>query len=100
MGRLDSSSQGYLQGRPFKAIDQIINVGEPLVFDSVESGSYAISVFFDENSSGLLDTNLVGMPDERYGFSNNARGIFGPPSFTEANFVVGSEDIIQVITLK
>ena len=31
-----------------------------------------------------VDTNLVGMPTEGYGFSNDAAGSFGPPAFEAA----------------
>ena len=43
---------------------------------------------FDENNNGKLDKNLVGIPLEPYGFSNNARGFLGPPSFGDARFQV------------
>lgn len=53
-------------------------------FDNLPEGEYAISVFHDLNSNGRLDSNAVGMPTEPYGFSNNAAGNFGPPSFEAA----------------
>lgn len=46
-------------------------------------GEYAISVHHDENNNGKLDTGLFGIPKEKYGFSNNAKGFMGPPSFKE-----------------
>ncbi|MDP4535942.1 DUF2141 domain-containing protein [Alkalimonas collagenimarina] len=49
------------------------------------AGEYAIRVMHDENNNGKLDTNLLGMPTEQYGFSNNA-GQFGPASFADARF--------------
>ena len=33
-----------------------------------------------------LDTNFFGIPKEQFGFSNNAKGRFGPPSFESASF--------------
>lgn len=53
-------------------------------FDNLPEGEYAVSVFHDLNSNGKLDSNAVGMPTEPYGFSNNAAGNFGPPSFDAA----------------
>lgn len=44
----------------------------------------AIAAFHDENQDGMLNRNSLGIPSERYGFSNNARGIVGPPGFDEA----------------
>ena len=45
---------------------------------------FAIAVFHDENGDGVLDKNRLGIPSERYGFSRDARGMVGPPSFEEA----------------
>ncbi|MYE01735.1 MAG: DUF2141 domain-containing protein, partial [Alphaproteobacteria bacterium] len=50
-----------------------------LVFAGLAPGEYAIAAFHDEDRDGDLDTNLLGMPTEGYGFSNEARGAFGPP---------------------
>tara|TARA_R110002072_G_scaffold158421_6_gene309361 strand:+ start:213 stop:608 length:396 start_codon:yes stop_codon:yes gene_type:complete len=47
------------------------------------SGSYAISAFHDINNDDKLNTNALGIPTEKYGFSNNARGWFGPPELSE-----------------
>src|SRR5450755_1266464 len=55
-------------------------------FPRLNAGAYAISVFHDENSNGRLDTNLMGIPREGVGASNNAKGHFGPPKFDAAAF--------------
>ena len=47
-------------------------------------GDYAVSLYHDENGNGKLDKNPVGMPTEPYGFSNDAAGSFGPPSFAQS----------------
>ena len=46
--------------------------------------SFAIAAYHDENEDGTLNRNPVGFPTERYGFSNKARGTFGPPTFDQA----------------
>lgn len=63
--------------------------GEPLnyVFGEFPSGTYIIRAFVDVNENGKLDTGMFG-PTEPYGFSNNARGQFGPPSVEEQSFKV------------
>jgi len=53
---------------------------------AIPFGAYAISVFHDENSDGELNTNFFGIPKEKYGFSNDAKGSFGPPDFDKAQF--------------
>ncbi len=67
------------------------------VFIGLKPGRYAVSVFHDENGNGHLDTNLLGVPVERYGFSNNASGSFGPPSFDAAAVDLSGD---QAITIK
>jgi len=53
-------------------------------FSNLAKGSYAVAVYHDVNKNKKLDKNLLGMPTESYGFSNNARATFSAPSFNEA----------------
>jgi uncharacterized protein (DUF2141 family) len=46
----------------------------------------AIAAYHDENEDQRLTLNRLGIPSERYGFSQDARGLTGPPSFDEAVF--------------
>lgn len=55
-----------------------------LVFEVVPSGTYAVSLIHDANRNGKLDSNFIGIPREGFGFSNDAMGKFGPPSFEKA----------------
>jgi len=55
-----------------------------VTFKDLVPGSYAVSAYQDINSNQKLDTNFVGMPTEPNGFSRDARGKFGPPSFNDA----------------
>ncbi len=55
-----------------------------IVFENLADGEYGLSVFHDLNGNGKLDMNMIGIPTEPYGFSNDAAGSFGPPSFTDA----------------
>jgi uncharacterized protein (DUF2141 family) len=69
-----------------------------LVFAGLAPGRYALRVFADENGNGKLDTNLMGMPTERYGFSNDAKGNRAPPTFEAAAISVDA-DLQTVIHL-
>lgn len=55
-------------------------------FANLKPGVYGISAFHDENSNDKLDTNLIGIPTEDWCTSRNAKGVFGPPSFSDAKF--------------
>lgn len=66
-------------------------------FKGLKKGIYAVSIFQDENENGKLDANFFGIPSEPYGFSNNAKGMFGPPSFKDCQFEI--IESIQEITI-
>jgi uncharacterized protein (DUF2141 family) len=69
------------------------------VFTGLRPGTYAVILFHDENENGRLDANFWGVPIEPYGFSNNAQGSLGPPSFEKAAFTLESEDKFIEINL-
>jgi len=68
-------------------------------FSGIEPGTYAVSVFHDENSNGKLDTNFLGVPHEGVGVSNNARGHMGPPKFDAAQFQFSGDRLNLKITI-
>lgn len=53
-------------------------------FAGLAAGRYAVAVYQDENRNGRLDKNFLGIPTELYGFSKDARGSLGAPSFDAA----------------
>lgn len=57
-------------------------------FTNLRPGTYAISLFHDEDGDGKLNSNFMGIPSEPYAFSNNAKGMFGPPDFDECKFEI------------
>ncbi len=69
------------------------------VFTDINPGTYAVKVYHDLDKNGKLNTNWVGMPKEPFGFSNDAKGKMGPPSFEDAAFEVKG-DMNIVINLK
>lgn len=71
-----------------------------VVFVGLPPGTYAVSVFHDMDNNGKLNTNFAGVPNEPYGFSRGARGLFGPPSFVTSSFTVGTQSLTEEIELK
>ncbi len=67
-----------------------------LRFDAVPPGRYAISMYQDLNNNRQLDSNMLGIPKEPFGFSNNHPVRFGPPSFESASFVVTTDVRIDI----
>jgi uncharacterized protein (DUF2141 family) len=67
-----------------------------LKFTNLKPGKYAVRYFHDENLSQKLETNALGIPKEGYGYSNNAAGLFGPPSFDKWIFKLNGDRKIQL----
>ena len=63
-------------------------------------GRYALAAFQDADANGELDRSAVGVPTEPYGFSNDARGRFGPPSFAAAAVDLRPGAVELTITLR
>ena len=59
-------------------------------------GTNAIGIFHDANLNNRLDNYFFGVPREQYGFSNEARGFLGPPSFDAAVFSVAGRTEIAI----
>jgi uncharacterized protein (DUF2141 family) len=87
IGLYDSTSnfpRKAATGKMVKVTDKEMQI----TIANIKPGNYAVSVLHDENQNKDLDTNMLGIPKEGYGFSNNARGVIGPPSFRKARFHV------------
>ncbi len=70
--------------------------GFSVTFAGLEPGRYAVNGFHDGNGNGELDTNLLGIPTEGYGFANGATGSFGPPDFTAASIAVKGKTGVEL----
>jgi uncharacterized protein (DUF2141 family) len=62
-----------------------------IIIDNLSSGQYAFKYFHDENNNDKVDCNWMKIPNEGYGFSNNARGKFGPPPFEQWLFEINDD---------
>jgi len=65
-------------------------------------GSYAVSVFHDENGNGTLDHNIFRFPAEPLGFSNHfSLGLLsGMPSFEKLKFQFSADAVAIEISIK
>jgi len=98
---LFNSADGFPQqhDKAFRTAGNVIaNNCCSMVLSDIPRGIYAIGCFHDENDNGKLDTNLLGIPDEGVGASNNAKGFMGPPKFKDAKFLVEG-DVTMPITI-
>jgi uncharacterized protein (DUF2141 family) len=72
--------------------------------NGLKNGKYAFKYFHDKNSNKKLDTYWIGIPKESFGFSNNAKAIFGPPDFEKTLFTLNENTSVrcdpQILKLK
>ena len=73
---------------------------EKIVFIDVPYGTYAVSVWHDQNDNQKMEKNLIGIPKEGLGVSNDAKGKMGPPKFADAKFEIKQEKTDIFITVK
>lgn len=69
-------------------------------FENIKAGVYALTVIHDKNGDKKMDTNFLGIPYEKGGFSNNVPAKFGPAKFEKAAFQVGEAPVTQRIVLR
>lgn len=59
-----------------------------IVFENLKPAKYGFNYIHDENKNKKLDTKMLMIPTEGFGYSNNADGTFGPPAFKKWVFEV------------
>ncbi|MFY8035772.1 MAG: DUF2141 domain-containing protein [Cyclobacteriaceae bacterium] len=57
-----------------------------LTIPSLDTGTWAVSVFHDANENGEVDTNFLGIPKEGIGVSKNVIPAMRAPRFDECRF--------------
>ena len=66
-----------------------------VLIENLKESYYAVAIYHDKNSNNQFDT-FFAIPQEKYGFSNDAPVYFGPPSFEEASFFVKNEGMTKI----
>jgi uncharacterized protein (DUF2141 family) len=83
------SGSGYYQGKHA----DIVNGTAKVIFADIPDGVYAVAAFHDLDRSGDLKKNFWGIPQEKYGFSNN----YGKrPDFNLASFSATGDTKIAI----
>ena len=82
-GEKGGAAKGIIDG-----VIEMVDPGTATYSFDIPKGIYTIGIFVDVNLNNKMDTNFVGIPKEQYGFSNNAKGFMGPPTFEAASFTV------------
>ena len=90
-GEKGGAAKGIIHG-----VIEMVDPGTTVYEFDIPKGVYTIGIFVDVNLNNKMDTNFLGIPKEQYGFSNNARGFMGPPSFEDASFTVDGATSLQI----
>jgi len=102
MVALNNSEESYKGGENeaiAKTKTMVVDQKAQVIFTNLPYGSYGVSIYHDENSNGEMDKNMMGIPKEAYGFSNNAKGFFGKPDYKDVKFDLNSAEMQIVIKL-
>ena len=74
----------------------VISTDMTIIIDGISSGTYAVSIFHDEDEDSKLDLGLLDIPQEGFGFSNNPDIGFSKPEFNDCKFVIEEGQSIAV----
>jgi uncharacterized protein (DUF2141 family) len=87
---------------PFKGIEgtkESLKNGVLTLKTQLEPGTYGAALMDDENSSGKMDYNMIGIPKEGFGFSNYYHTGFFKPKINAFLFevVAGKSAKVEII---
>ena len=95
---LFTNQDNYLKAPVLKKVRPIDNKGNAhFTIEKIKAATYAVSVIYDEDGNNALNTGFIGIPTELVGFSNNAKGRFGPPSFERTSFKLAASKTIHIV---
>lgn len=99
LGLYDEASYPDDDSKPVASADVQAQAGQTTVtLSNIPPGTYAIQAFQDFNANGKMDSSWIGLPQEPYGFSRDARPVLSKPGFDKTRFKV--QDGMNVQTLR
>lgn len=99
LGLYDEASYPHDDAKPVASAD--VKAQGPqttITLSDIPPGTYAIQTFQDFNANGEMDYTWIGLPQEPYGFSRDARPVLSKPGFDKTRFQV--QDGMNVQTLR
>lgn len=96
-----NNKQAHLkEGQQIKSVKvKVTNKSATYTFKGLEAGSYSVAIYHDQNEDGVCNTNALGIPTERYGFSNNVKPLLKAPSFDQTKVNIKDRDTAININL-
>ena len=69
---------------------------ETIIIDDLPKGEYAFMLFHDDNSDDKFNRSLIGVPKEKFAFSNNLKPKYAKPTFEEAKFLLTEDQVFNI----
>jgi uncharacterized protein (DUF2141 family) len=99
-GLFNSAATFPTDGQEFMgAVGMPANQQATCTFNNVPPGTYAVAYFHAQQGETKLKTGLFGQPEQGYGFSRNATGTMGPPSFNAAAYSYAGGNVTFPVTI-
>ena len=91
------SAETFLEAPAEKIAGEIGEDGV-VAFDlaGLTPGEYAFAIYIDENGDGKLNRNPIGLPTERYAFSNGFGAKLRKPTFEETKVEIAPGTLIEI----
>jgi len=97
VGVFSSESTFLKEGKALKNYSIKVNKDTAiLTITDLPKGEYAISMYHDVNSDNKMNTNLIGIPKEAYGFSNNVKPVMSAPKYKDCKFNFSENKTLQI----
>jgi len=101
LGLYDEARYPNDDAEPVAAADVKAELGEnTITLHNVPVGTYAIEAYQDVNSNDKMDTSWIGIPQEPFGFSRDAKPVLSKPSFAKVKFDVAAGVNSQTLHLQ
>ena len=71
-----------------------------ITLTDIAPGTYAIQAFQDFNANGKMDSSWIGLPQEPYGFSRDARPVLSKPGFDKTRIEIRDGMNVQTLRLQ
>jgi uncharacterized protein (DUF2141 family) len=89
LGLYDAAQYSNEKANPVAAADVPATPGVVTVtLKNLPPGRYAIESYQDVNGNGRMDTSWIGIPEEPYGFSRDAKPFLSKPGFAAVAFTL------------
>ncbi|MGC1633671.1 MAG: DUF2141 domain-containing protein [Gelidibacter sp.] len=98
IGVFEKEATFLKDGEAFKNYTIVVDKAtETIIIKDLPKGEYAVSLYHDENSDGECNRNMLGIPKEGYGFSNNIKPKFSAPSYQDCKFQFDNNKVLDII---